>query len=700
MARRRELYFHQISVSDKTFKIRPIIRLWILRLLVPLGGHRDFINGESGFIDDNLAKVIGLGNWVDSPSREFNPKQVLAELRILYKGSELRLANARLPLYLRRNLARLSELVGLSDADCRIMGFAVLVRNEPGLIKAAAFLESPFTKDVFHILSVLLDLPAKDVRASLSPHGILAKSGLISIDHGYADLREKIQLLSETFADRIISFDTDPVNLLRDMVAISSPAQLALSDYEHIAQKLSILRPYLKCCIEEGRKGVNVLLFGVPGTGKTQLTKLLAREAGCELFEIASEDEDGDPADGEDRLRAYRAAQSFFAKRRAMLLFDEIEDVIGNEYIPFGLMSTAKKCKGWMNRMLEENPLPTVWVANSIDGLDHAFVRRFDMVFELSVPPRRQRERIIHEACGGLLDTSRVRRLAESESLAPAVVTRAASVVRSIGDDIETRAEAVELLISQTLKAQGHAPILKDNPNRLPEIYDPAFLNADVDLTHIAAGLTQSRSGRMCLYGPPGTGKTAYGRWLAEQTGIPLLVKRASDLMSMWVGENEKNIARTFEQAEQEGALLLIDEVDSFLQDRRTAQRGWEVSLVNEMLTQMEAFSGIFIASTNLIEGLDPAMLRRFDLKVRFDYLRCEQADALFRRYCAKLALPEPTSGQLTRLAGLKKLTPGDFATVVRQNRLHPIRSSGDLLQALEAECAMKDGTRAIGFVQ
>lgn len=89
--------------------------------------------------------------------------------------------------------------------------------------------------------------------------------------------------------------------------------------------------------------------------------------------------------------------------------------------------------------------------------------------------------------------------------------------------------------------------------------------------------------------------------------GIPLLIKRASDLMSMWVGENEQNIALAFKEAEQDGALLLIDEVDSFLQDRRGAKNSWEVTLVNEMLTQMEAFSGVFIASTNLMDGLDQA---------------------------------------------------------------------------------------------
>ena len=257
------------------------------------------------------------------------------------------------------------------------------------------------------------------------------------------------------------------------------------------------------------------------------------------------------------------------------------------------------------------------------------------------------------------------------------------------------------LLIDSTLQAQGHAAVMRSNASGLPEIYDPAFIQADADLAQVASGLVQSKSGRLCLYGPPGTGKTAYGRWLAAQMGVPLLVKRASDLMSKYVGDNEKNIARAFRQAELDGSVLLIDEVDSFLQDRRSAQRGWEVSQVNEMLTQMESFAGVFIASTNLMTGLDPAALRRFDLKVKFDFMAPEQASALLRRCCSQMALDTPQPAQLARLARLHKLTPGDFATVQRQSRFRPIDSAHALVAALEAECAVKEGAAAgIGFLQ
>jgi len=696
MARRRSRYTANAVDPD------PIILLWLLRILVPLGGHREFVLSH-GFNNDTLAEVIGLGHWIDPSPNDFDPKAVRSELRMLYQKAEKQSAKAAPPACLRNNIGQLSDLVGLSTTDCRILEFAVSIHNERLLDDTADWLGQISSIKVFHALSVILNLPEPEIRASLSAQGILARSGLVSVDRrGTSTLSVKLDLLSDDFADLMASSEADPISLLRGTVSAAGPSQLKLADYSHITPSLEILRPYLRHAFKTGRRGVNIFLHGAPGTGKSQLARALADELGSELFEVASENADGDPVDGERRLRAFRAAQSFFAQRRALIVFDEVEDVFNDGDSFFGRKSTAQVRKAWINRMLEENPVPTLWLSNSIDGLDPAFIRRFDMVFELPVPPKKQRERILQESCGDLIDAASISRIAEAESLAPAVVAKASSVIRSIRDDLGPKAcaAAFERLISNTLEAQGHRPLVQNDPNRLPEIYDPCFIHADADLASVAAGLVAARAGRLCLYGPPGTGKTAYGRWLAEQLGMPLLSKRASDLMSMWVGENEKNIARAFRQADQEGALLLIDEVDSFLQDRRGAQRGWEVSMVNEMLTQMESFSGVFIASTNLMTGLDQAALRRFDLKVKFDFLRPEQVWELVHRYCQQLNLPAPQPDLLSKAMRLNRLTPGDFAAVLRQHRFRPIESPAALIAALEAECAVKEGGKAaMGFL-
>lgn len=237
---------------------------------------------------------------------------------------------------------------------------------------------------------------------------------------------------------------------------------------------------------------------------------------------------------------------------------------------------------------------------------------------------------------------------------------------------------------------------VKGRGNPVPTVY----LNADCDLASLGEGLLESREGRLCLYGPPGTGKTAYGHYLARLLGQPLLIKRASDLISMWVGETEKNIADAFDRAEMDKSVLLIDEADSFLMDRQQARNSWEVTQVNEMLTCMENFKGIFIASTNLMDNLDKASVRRFDLKVCFGFLLPEQAWRLFENLCSILSLPAPAPELEARLARISGITPGNYATVARQSRLRRIKNCEDALEALrqESELNQEGHGRKIGF--
>jgi SpoVK/Ycf46/Vps4 family AAA+-type ATPase len=675
----------------------PITRLWILRMLVPLAGHRELLMPRA-FSDDELARVLGLDEWIDPPDRDFDPAAVRARLSELHRQAE-RGADRALPAILDANIGRLGELVGLSAAERSILGFATMLHHECELDKAADTLSRLSSAAVVEVLALLLDLPAHEVRAALAYDGVLARSGLLSVDRsGTAVLSSKLDLLSKRFAEAVMGSETDPIALLRDTVAPSAPARLTLDDFPHLDEALAIVRPYLAQAIAGNRQGVNILVHGAPGTGKSELTRALAAGLGCELFEVASEDQDGDSVGGERRLRAYRAAQSFFDRRSALLLFDEVEDVFGDS----ASAGTAQRRKAWLNRTLEQNRVPTLWLTNRIDGIDPAFVRRFDVLVEVPVPPRAQRERILQAACGDLAGADSLARLAQAEALAPAVAERAASVVRAIRGEFDAAgsARALEWLASRTLEAQGHPGLDAGAAVMLPSHYDPAVLNADADLAALADGLARRRSARLCLYGPPGTGKSAYGRWLADRLGMPLLLKTASELMSKWVGESEKAIAAVFRRAAHEGAVLMIDEVDSFLRNREGARHSWEVTQVNEMLTRMEAFGGVFIASTNLMGDLDPAALRRFDMKIRFGYLGPDQAALMLARQCAALSLDAPPPAALAALRRLDRLTPGDFAALARRHRFTPFADGAALVAALGQECALKGGRpAAIGFL-
>jgi SpoVK/Ycf46/Vps4 family AAA+-type ATPase len=677
--------------------LTPITRLWILRMLVPLAGHRELLMPRA-FSDDELARILGLGDWIDPTDRDFDPAAIRTRLGELHRQAE-RGADRALPPILDANIGRLGELVGLSPTERSILGFATMLHHESELDKAADTLSRLSSAAVVEVLALLLDLPAHEVRAALAYDGVLARSGLLSVDRsGTAVLSSKLDLLSKRFAEAVMGSETDPIALLRDTVAPSAPARLTLDDFPHLDEALAIVRPYLAQAIAGNRQGVNILVHGAPGTGKSELTRALAAGLGCELFEVASEDQDGDSVGGERRLRAYRAAQSFFDRRSALLLFDEVEDVFGDS----ASAGTAQRRKAWLNRTLEQNRVPTLWLTNRIDGIDPAFVRRFDVLVEVPVPPRAQRERILQAACGDLAGADSLARLAQAEALAPAVAERAASVVRAIRGEFDAAgsARALEWLTSRTLEAQGHPGLDAGAAVMLPSHYDPAVLNADADLAALADGLVRRRSARLCLYGPPGTGKSAYGRWLADRLGMPLLLKTASELMSKWVGESEKAIAAVFRRAAHEGAVLMIDEVDSFLRNREGARHSWEVTQVNEMLTRMEAFGGVFIASTNLMGDLDPAALRRFDMKIRFGYLGPDQAALMLARQCAALSLDAPSPAALAALRRLDRLTPGDFAALARRHRFTPFADGAALVAALGEECALKGGKpAAIGFL-
>jgi len=248
------------------------------------------------------------------------------------------------------------------------------------------------------------------------------------------------------------------------------------------------------------------------------------------------------------------------------------------------------------------------------------------------------------------------------------------------------------------LKVLGYSKIKDSSSTIINTSYSLDFLNSNVDLPRLIEGLQCSQKGNLCFYGAPGTGKTALAGYIARKLNKPLLSKRVSDILSMWVGESEKNIARMFEQAKLEDAVLVLDEADSLLRDRRGANQSWEVTQVNELLVQMENFDGLFICSTNLMDDLDQASLRRFAIKIEFDYLKPEQAQAMLQKEC----IGKATAKDRQAISELDTLAPGDFAAVKKRLEILGLDATPEILvRELHVETALKKGgaRNQIGFI-
>lgn len=206
----------------------------------------------------------------------------------------------------------------------------------------------------------------------------------------------------------------------------------------------------------------------------------------------------------------------------------------------------------------------------------------------------------------------------------------------------------------------------------------------------LADGIAKAQNARLCLYGQSGTGKSAFARFLAQKLGRKCLIKATSDLLGAYVGENEKNIAAAFKETRKKNAVLVFDEVDSFLRERSLALQSWEQSLVNEMLVQIEKFNGVFIATTNLMDGLDKACLRRFDLKLEFRPLNASQRVKLFAKEREFLGFAFDDE-LLKSVKRLENLAFGDFAAVKRQAKFSPLENALNFYERLVDEIKIKD---------
>ena len=665
-------------------------------MLKVLFEHKGFseVFRESSWRSDEIASAFGL------PEELENDKNLRTVARRLLKAryKTLQKSTALLPELWKQayeNLATLAEFLQLNPVEQELLRFAMHLRSEGPMRDLFEYLPKSDLQRTAAIMADLLKQPKNEILSALKKGSKLDAYGLIDRNYRLDGVQDYLAWGETLDFDEFV---TQPLNenvLLKSCTEVAQVPSLQLDDFAHIAGMKEMMLTYLQQALKHHRKGVNLLIYGVPGTGKTEFARLLAQALGISAYNITYMDSDGDVVKAEQRLNYSRLAQTLLNGKQALLIFDEIEDVFNGSLME---RSVAQKNKAWTNQLLENNNVPMIWLSNSVFGIDPAFLRRFDFILEMPDLPLKNKSALITQLTEGKLSPAYVQHFAKVRSLTPAILSRTIRVAKEL--NTSNFAETLLMMFNQTLKSQN-------KPKIEPLVLGKADYNLDYvacndNIHRISEGLKQSKKGRICCYGPPGTGKTAWAGWLAEQLDMPLLLCKGSDLLDPYVGGTERNIAQAFEQAKADNALLVLDEVDTFLFSREGANRSWERSQVNEMLTQIERFEGLMVVSTNLIEVLDPAALRRFDLKLKFDYLTLPQRLDFAKQQAEILGLPLLSEEDLSQIESLNLLTPGDFAAVARRHQFSPFQKVQDWLSALQGECEVKPAfsatTRRIGF--
>ena len=468
-------------------------------------------------------------------------------------------------------------------------------------------------------------------------------------------------------------------------------APLAWNAFAHLGRDAELAADVLAAALANRTPGISILLYGPPGTGKTSFAATLAARVGARLCSAGEADENGEEPKRAERLDGLCLAQRLATPGSTLLLFDEAEDVFIRH--GFATDASASGSRVFIHRLLESMPVPVIWTANNIGALGPAVLRRMTMCLELRMPNLATRTllwRRLGDEHGVALRESDATRLARLVPAAPAVAATALKATALVGGGAET----AQLIVEGVTRAVHGGRLPLPEPE-LDTQYDPALINADCDLVELEADLLHqdtSRAVSFLLAGPPGTGKSAWVRHLAGRMGLPVLQKRASDLLDPFVGGTEQNIARAFAEARDAGAFLVLDEADGMLLERAGAARSWEVTQVNEMLTWMETHPLPFACTTNMAQRLDRASLRRFLVKLRFGWLTVAQVRLAFRHFFGQ---PAPAE-----LDGLRTLSAADFALVQRRAALRRAPTNPRaLVRLLELECRERIGGRLpVGF--
>lgn len=560
------------------------------------------------------------------------------------------------------NLMSLSTRLGLDEDERELLTFIFVTGCNSYLDKILKDVCQQDPSNIPGVACYMLGKPEIYDKACrlFSKSGILARNDFIV--HPETNF---LPLIDAGLLQALGAPEAKEADVVSSILGKPAEASLTVDDFEHHKKQITHLRKIIKNAAESGETGINILIYGPAGGGKTEMAKTIAEDLGLTMYAVG-ETEAEQPKKGEKNkttsqkrlAQLHRAHMLLEGNKKAIVMFDEAEDLLIKGTDTSKVSDTESKID--TNRTMEKNPVVTIYIGNDVAQKFHTSLnQRFIYSIYVDYPPAMIRRNIWNrqlQANGVNLAAEDVRMLARKYNPAPRMIAKAAKVARLTDTGIDAIEE--NLRADSALTMGNGGAIINDDAKG--GVYNPAFLN-NTALETVQSLIARGQARKpfaVIVEGPKGAGLTTTLQYMGEEMSRTVVEVNTADLVapsSMGPSPEEK-IRNTFNVASDKGIFVVFNNIEALAIEPRNNWAKWKTPVTDIFMECARNHNVPFAVSTSHKDVLPDAFRFEFSHNITLDTLSQDRAAEAYQYFFGRKA---PKS-----LAGVKNALVGDFEKV------------------------------------